>query len=91
MLLSAFLKNWPAGKFSGINLPSKQTISFADRGRGRVAQDTKLPQKVADSKRSLSIIHMHCRLCMYVISQWLETKANARLRKLPKLSEWCCE
>jgi hypothetical protein len=37
-------------------------------GGGGVAQDLrktqKLPQKVSEGKRSLSIIYVHCRLCI---------------------------
>jgi hypothetical protein len=46
-----------------------KVYSFADSwglgGRGgNAAQDTEISAKVSDSKRSLSIIHVHCHLCI---------------------------
>ncbi len=47
--MPAFLKNWPAGKFSGINLPflaDKSVFVCRKVGGARPAQDTEIAAKV---------------------------------------------
>ncbi len=54
-------------RFSGINLPSQNTevYSFADRGVGGIcSRHRNCRKKVSDGSRSLSIIHVRCRLCI---------------------------
>ncbi len=43
--------------------------SFVDGGVALDLRKTqKLPQIVSDGKRSLSIIHVHCRLCIQLVN-----------------------
>jgi hypothetical protein len=43
---------------------TRKCIHLQTEGWGGSAQDTEIAAKVSDRKRSLSIIHVRCRLCI---------------------------